>query len=75
MVLDKKGREVKIGNKVRWYDPERKARDLSVKWEVVEIIGDDEDYEDEDEDDRIVVIVSEYGSEAEVFGWELEIIG
>ena len=72
MIKDKKGREVKVGDKVLWHDPERKARYLSVKWEVVEIIGDDEDYEDEDEDDRIVVIVSEYGSEAEVFGWELE---
>lgn len=72
MIKDKKGREVKVGDKVLWYDPEVGARDLSVKWEVTEIQGDDEDYEGEDEDDRIVLIVSEYGSVAEVFGWELE---
>ena len=72
MIKDKKGREVKVGDKVLWYDPEVGARDLSVKWEVTEIQGDDEDYEDEDEDDRIVLIVSEYGSVAEVFGWELK---
>ena len=58
----------KVGDKVKWYDPEVEARDLSVVWTIDEIRGS------LDDDDTIILITSEYGSEAEVFPNELEVI-
>ena len=31
---------LKVGDKVRWYDPDEEARDLNVIWTICEIIGD-----------------------------------
>lgn len=59
-------RNLKIGDKVKWYDPEIEARDLSVIWTVDDIRGD------LNEDDTIILITSEYGSEAEVYYNELK---
>jgi hypothetical protein len=56
----------KVGDKVKWYDPEVEARDLSIVWTIDEIRGS------LDDEDTIILITSEYGSEAEVFQCELE---
>jgi hypothetical protein len=54
-----------VGDKVKWYDPEEEARDLSIVWTIDEIRGS------LDDEDTIILITSEYGSEAEVFQSEL----
>lgn len=58
-------KSIKVGDKVKWYDPEEKARNLSIVWTVDEIRGDLSD------EDTIILITSEYGSVAEVFQSEL----
>lgn len=58
---DKNGKQIKIGSKVVWYDPEVSARDLKRIWVVYDI------------DDEIVYIGDDY-SEAEVFAEELEVV-
>lgn len=52
---------VKVGDIVKWHDPDTKARDLSRLWTVDEIKGD-------------VICISTEGSEAEVLAQELEIV-
>ena len=69
-VIDREGNPIHVGDTVLWYDPEEKARDLSVNWTVVEIKGDLEE-----DSDTIILIESEYGSEAEVLPSELSVIG
>ena len=69
-VIDRKGNPIHIGDTVLWYDPEEEARDLSVNWTVVEIKGNLEE-----DSDTIILIESEYGSEAEVLPSELSVIG
>ena len=56
--MAKKG--LKVGDKVTGYDPDIKYRDLNVIWTISKIYGDLND------DDTIILITSEYGSEAEV---------
>lgn len=57
---DRNGNKIAIGDKVKWYDPEKEARDLKRIWEVAKIYGE------------IVLIVDEDGGEAEVFPEELK---
>lgn len=56
---------LQVGDKVKWYDPEEEARDLSIIWTINEIRGS------LDDEDTIILITSEYGSEAEVLQKEL----
>ena len=56
---------LQVGDKVKWYDPEEEARDLNVIWTINEIRGSLGD------EDTIILITSEYGSEAEVLQKEL----
>ena len=58
-------KNIKIGDRVKWYDPEEESRDLNIVWTVNEIRGS------LDDEDTIILITSEYGSEAEVFQSEL----
>lgn len=62
-VKDKNGKELHVGDIVKWYDPEVSARDLTEKWEVWYIDSND-----------MVCITSEHGSEAEVYPEELKIV-
>ena len=59
-------KKLKVGDKVKWYDPEIEARNLNVIWTISEIYGDLND------EDTIILITSEYGSEAEVYKNELK---
>jgi hypothetical protein len=61
-----KKKSLKVGDKVKWYDPEIEARDLNVIWTISEIYGDLND------DDTIILITNEYGSEAEVYKDEIK---
>lgn len=63
MPTDKNGDPIEVGTKVRWYDPDESARDLTRVWEVFKI----------DED---IIHIAEIGSssEAEVYSEELEVI-
>lgn len=56
---------LQVGDKVKWNDPEEKARDLSIIWTINEIRGS------LDDEDTIILITSEHGSEAEVLQKEL----
>lgn len=56
---------LQVGDKVKWYDPEEEARDLSIIWTINEIRGS------LDDEDTIILITSEHGSEAEVLQKEL----
>ena len=60
---DKNGAPIEVGTKVRWYDPDESARDLTRIWEVFKIGGD-------------IIHIAEVGSssEAEVYPEELEVI-
>lgn len=58
-------KNIKIGDRVKWYDPEEESRDLNIVWAVNEIRGSLND------EDTIILITNEYGSEAEVFQSEL----
>lgn len=53
------GHELKVGQVVRWLDPEKAARDLSVNWNVDEIVSEE-----------MIRISNDYG-QAEVFPDEL----
>ena len=53
-------KSLKVGDKVKWYDPEIEFRDLNVIWTISKIYGDLND------EDTIILITNEYGSEAEV---------
>ena len=59
-------KSLKVGDKVKWYDPDIEARDLDVIWTISKIYGDLND------DDTIILITNEYGSEAEVYKNELK---
>lgn len=59
--FDKNGKEIKIGDGVVWYDPQKETMDLKRVYEVYDIKGD------------IVYISDEYG-EAEVLPNELKVI-
>jgi hypothetical protein len=61
-----KKKSLKVGDKVKWYDPEIEARDLNVIWTISKIYGDLND------DDTIILITNEYGSEAEVYKDEIK---
>jgi hypothetical protein len=61
-----KKKSLKVGDKVKWYDPEIEARDLNIIWTISEIYGDLND------EDTIILITSEYGSEAEVYKDEIK---
>lgn len=65
MVVDINGDLLEVGDCVVWHDPDEDTRDLSRLWGIDEIKGDDEE--------SIIIISDEYGSEAEVFGYELEL--
>ena len=58
-------KSLKVGDKVKWYDPDIEARDLDVIWTISKIYGDLND-------DTIILITNEYGSEAEVYKNELK---
>ena len=59
-------KKLKVGDKVKWYDPDIEFRDLNIIWTISKIYGDLND------DDTIILITSEYGSEAEVYKSELK---
>lgn len=59
---DRKGKSLKVGQKVIWFDPEVEARDLSEVY-VVDKIHNEE-----------IVLISNKFSEAEVNPCELEIV-
>ena len=59
-------KSLKVGDKVKWYDPDIEARDLDVIWTISKIYGDLND------DDTIILITNEYGSEAEVYKNDLK---
>ena len=59
-------KSLKVGDKVKWYDPDIKYRDLNVIWTISKIYGDLND------DDTIILITNEYGSEAEVYKNEIK---
>ena len=61
MVKDRKGKTIKVGDKVKWYDPEVSARDLSRVWEVWDV------------DEEMVCIADDY-SEAEVLPSEVVVV-
>ena len=69
-ITDREGNPIHVGDTVLWYDPEEEARDLSVTWTVVKIKGNLAE-----DSDIIILIESEYGSEAEVLPSELSVIG
>ena len=59
-------KKLKVGDKVKWYDPEIEARNLNVIWTISKIYGDLND------EDTIILITNKYGSEAEVYKNELK---
>ena len=59
-------KSLKVGDKVKQSDPEIEARDLNVIWTISKIYGDLND------EDTIILITSEYGSEAEAYKSELK---
>lgn len=61
-IKDRKGKALKKGQKVIWYDPEVEARDLSTVYVVDKVHNED------------VVMISNEFSEAEVCPRELEIV-
>jgi len=61
LFVDVNGKTINKGDRVVWYDPELRARDLSRVWDVYDMGGD------------IVYIADEHG-EAEVYANELEVI-
>lgn len=63
MVRDRNNEELKVGDCVRWYDPDEETRDLTRLWGIDKINGDDEDS---------IILISDDFSEAEVWGCELE---
>ena len=61
-VTDRKGKPLKKGQKVKWYDPDRSARDLKRIYTVDKVHNED------------VVFISDDFSEAEVMPQELQIV-
>ena len=61
-VKDRKGKSLKVGQKVIWFDPEVEARDLSEVYVVDKIYNEE------------IVLISNKFSEAEVNPCELEIV-
>ena len=61
IVKDRKGKVLKEGDSVIWYDPEEEARDLGRVYKVCEVSDE-------------VVLIADDDSEAEVFPEELEIV-
>ena len=59
-------KSLKVGDKVKWYDPDIEFRDLNIIWTISKIYGDLND------DDTIILITNEYGSEAEVYKNEIK---
>ena len=59
--LDRNGKQIYVGSKVIWYDPEEEARDLSRVYNVDDIGSD-------------IVYISDEFSEAEVLPQELEVV-
>jgi hypothetical protein len=60
--VDRNGRQIIVGSKVIWHDPEEEARDLSRVYDVDDIGSD-------------MVYISDEFSEAEVLPQELEVVG
>ena len=60
--VDRNGRQIIVGSKVIWYDPEEDARDLTRVYDVDDIGSD-------------MVYISDEFSEAEVLPQELEVVG
>lgn len=60
--LDRNGRQIIVGSKVIWYDPQEEYRDLTRVYDVDDLEGD-------------TVYISDEYSEAEVFPQELEVVG
>jgi len=65
MMRDREGKIIRVGDCVLWHDPDEETRDLTRIWAIDKICGDNED--------SIIIISDEYGSEADVFGHELEL--
>lgn len=63
MVRDRNNKKLKVGDCVRWYDPDEETRDLTRLWGIDKINGDDDDS---------IILISDDFSEAEVWGCELE---
>lgn len=61
-IKDRKGKSLKVGQKVIWFDPEVEARDLSEVYVVDKIYNEE------------IVLISNKFSEAEVNPCELEIV-
>ena len=61
-IKDRKGKILKKGQKVIWYDPEEEARDLSTVYKVDKVVSEE------------MVLISNEFSEAEVFPEELKIV-
>lgn len=61
IVKDRKGKVLKEGDSVIWYDTEEEARDLGRVYKVYEVSDE-------------VVLIADDDSEAEVFPEELEIV-
>lgn len=59
--VDRKGRPVRVGSQVIWYDPEKAARDLKRIWTVVDLRGE-------------IVYISDEISVAEVYPHELRVL-
>ena len=59
-------KSLKVGDKVKWYDPEIEFRDLNVIWTSSKIYGNLND------ENTIILITNEYGSEAEVYKNEIK---
>lgn len=62
---DRKGNNLYVGSLVVWFDPQAEHRDLTRKYHVQEINGEDED--------AVILIADDYG-EVEVFASELQVI-
>ena len=63
---DKNGNSIYVGSKVIWWDAQEDVRELDRVYVVDEIRGNEED--------SIILISDEFG-EAEVWGFELEVVG
>lgn len=62
---DRNGSKVKVGDKVRWYDPDESSRDLDRIYTISRIDG----YHLDD-----IILIGDESSEAEVFASEIEIV-
>ena len=60
--IDRNGKQISIGSKVIWYDPDKSKKDLKRIWTVYNLGGS-------------IVYISDDSSEAEVYPNELKVIG